>query len=111
MVMALKAELEAGLKQMYGYDVSVYILAELLEITDPRWADTIEVYLNRRRFNLIIEPRYYDAALQIYNRVKSQRNIHGVGLVNTKKIAQYNKAQPRSIATNITSYKITIVLD
>ena len=103
MVMALKQELEAGLKQMFGYDVSVYILAELLEITDSRWADTIEVYLNRRRFNLIIEPRYYDAALQIYNRVKSHRNIHGVGLVNTKKIASYTSCQPKSLASIITS--------
>ena len=103
MVMALKQELENGLKQMFGYDVSVYILAELLEITDEKWADTIEVYLNRRRFNLIIEPRYYDAALQIYNRVKSHRNIHGVGLVNTKKIATYNSSQPRSLASIITS--------
>ena len=106
MVMALKAELEAGLKQMYGYDVSVYVLAELLEITDPRWADTIEVYLNRRRFNLIIEPRYYDAALQIYNRVKSHRNIHGVGLVNTKKISTYTSCQPRSLATIISSENV-----
>lgn len=106
MVVALKNEIEAGLKNMYGYEVGVYVLAELLEITDEKWADTIEVYLNRRRFNLIIEPRYYDAALQIYNRVKSQRNIYGVGLVNTKKIAQYNKPQPRSLASIITSDNI-----
>ena len=106
MVVALKQELEAGLKQMFGYDVSVYILAELLEITDEKWADTIEVYLNRRRFNLIIEPRYYDAALQIYNRVKSSRNIYGVGLVNTKKIATYNNPQPRSLATIISSENV-----
>ena len=103
MVMALKQELESGLRQMFGYDVSVYILAELLEITDPKWADTIEVYLNRRRFNLIIEPRYYDAALQIYNRVKSHRNIHGVGLVNTKKISTYNNCHARSLASIISS--------
>lgn len=106
MVMALKTELESGLKQMYGYDVSVYILAELLEITDPKWSDTIEVYLNRRRFNLIIEPRYYDAALQIYNRVKSHRNIHGVGLVNTKKISTYTTCQPKSLASIITSENV-----
>ena len=105
-VVALKNEIEAGLKNMYGYDVGVYVLAELLEITDEKWADTIEVYLNRRRFNLIIEPRYYDAALQIYNRVKSHKNIHGVGLVNTKKITQYNKPQSRSLASIITSDNI-----
>lgn len=103
MVNALKSELENGLKQIYGYDVSVYVLAELLEITDSRWADTIEVYLNRRRFNLIIEPRYYDAALQIYNRVKGSRNIYGVGLVNTKKIGGYNNPQPGSMASIIKS--------
>lgn len=106
MVIALKNEIEAGLKQIYGYDVSVYVLAELLEITDPKWADTIEVYLNRRRFNLIIEPRYYDAALQIYNRVKNTRNINGVGLVNTKKITEYNTFRPKSLASIITSDNI-----
>ena len=106
MVVALKNELESGLKQMFGYDVSVYILAELLEISDERWADTIEVYLNRSRFNLIVEPRYYDAALQIYNRVKSQRNINSVGLVNTKKISSYTKHQPRSLASIITSENV-----
>lgn len=106
MVVALKSEIENGLKQIYGYEVSVYILAELLEITDDKWSDTIEVYLNRRRFNLIIEPRYYDAALQIYNRVKSQRNIYGVGLVNTKKINEYNNCKNRSLASIITSDNI-----
>jgi len=105
-VIALKQELENGLKQIWGYDVSVYVLAELLEITDPKWADTIEVYLNTRRFNLIVEPRYYDSALQIYNRVKGQRGIYGVGLVNTKKITQYNNPNPQSMAAIIASENV-----
>ncbi|MFI3329797.1 MAG: SbcC/MukB-like Walker B domain-containing protein [bacterium] len=105
-VTALKQEIQSGLKQIYGTEISVYILAELLEITDKKWATTVEVYLGNQRFNLIVEPRYFDAALQVYNRVKSTKQIYNVGLVNTKKISNYNTCSPDSMANIITSENV-----
>lgn len=105
-VTSLKYEIQNGLKEIYGTEISVYILAELLEITDKKWATTVEVYLGGQRFNLIVEPRYFDAALQIYNRVKSSKQIYNVGLVNTKKIANYNTCAPDSMANIITSENV-----
>ena len=98
----LKDQIAQGLKQRYGYDISVHILAELLEVTDPKWQNTVEDYLGVSRFNLIVEPRYFDDALSIYNNVKSNK-VFGVGLVNTKKITQYTRYLPNSMASIIST--------
>lgn len=102
-VKKLQAEIERGVRERYGTDISVHILAELLEITDPSWADTIEDYLGGQRFNLIVEPRYFDEALQVYNKIKDTLNIYGIGLVNTKKLQKFQKNRDRSLASIITS--------
>ncbi len=97
----LQAKIREGIKNRFGVDGSVHVLAELLEVTDPKWVDTVEDYLGAQRFNLIVEPRYFDEALQIFNRLKDQMNLSGFGLVNTKKIAHYINNQPNSLATII----------
>ena len=67
-----------------GFNTKVYILAELLEITDAVWINAIEGYLNSQRFYLVVEPEYYDIALEIYD--KEKETIHTAGIINTKKI-------------------------
>ncbi len=102
-LLSLRDEIQEGLKRIYNYDIPVFIFAELVEITDPKWQDTIEVYLGNRRFNLIIEPRYYDQALQIFARIKDRHPIYGIGLVNTKRITQFSSFEPNSLASIMTS--------
>lgn len=102
-LVALRDEIEEGLKRIYNYDIPVFIFAELVEIQDPAWQDTIEVYLGNRRFNMIVEPRYYDQALQIFARIKDKHPIYGIGLVNTKKINRFNSFEPNSLASIMTS--------
>lgn len=106
MVLKLKQKLEEGLKERFGLEISVHVLAELIEITDSKWQDTIEDYLGQQRFNLIVEPRYFDEALQIYNRFKDSLSIYGIGLVNTKKIQHFTNHQPQSLASIITSENV-----
>ncbi len=100
-LVAIRDEIQEGLKRIYNYDINVHILAELCEITDPKWADTVEILLGNNRFMLIVEPRYYDQALQIFNRIKNRYRIYGVGLVNTKKIGEFTKYDKNSIASII----------
>lgn len=106
MIKKLQSAIEEGVKSRYGVDVSVHILAELLEITQPNWQNTVEDYLGQQRFNLIVEPRYFDEALQVYNKIKDQFNIYGIGLVNTKKIQHFNNHQQSSLASIITSENV-----
>lgn len=99
----MRNEIEEGLKRIYNYDIKVHIFAELCEITDRNWADVVEVFLGNRRFYFIVEPRYYDQALLIYDRIKGRYRLYGVGLVNTKQISKFNTYEPNSLASILTS--------
>ncbi|MDE7334168.1 MAG: AAA family ATPase [Lachnospiraceae bacterium] len=74
----------------------VYILAELLEITDDKWVNAVEGYFNKQKFYLIVEPQYYDVALEVYER--NCRQIHTAGIINTKKIPMADEVNNRSLA-------------
>ncbi len=100
-LVALKQDLEESLKRIYNYDINVHIFCELCEITDQKWADVIEMFLGNRRFNLIVEPRYYDQALQIFARIKDRYRLYGIGLVNTKQISKFNTYEKNSLASII----------
>ncbi len=71
--------------------IEVRPLCEYIEVTDEKWRNALEGYLNNQRFDLIVEPKYFDEALLVYERYKKERNIYGVGLVNTQKL---EKATP-----------------
>ena len=102
-LLQIRSEIEEGLKRIYNYDIKVHIFAEICEITNQEWADTIEIYLGNRRFNMIVEPRYFDQALQIFSRIKDRYRLYGIGLVNTKQIAKYKSYEKNSLASIITS--------
>ena len=103
MITRLRSSIIQGVKDQYNVEINVHILCELLEVTDPAWQDTIEDYLGRQRFNLIVEPRYFDLALSVYNQVKDSLRIYGIGLVNTKKIQKFNQFRSDSLASIIDS--------
>lgn len=96
----LKKEIEKEFAHR-GIEGGVYILAELLEINDPDWLDAVEGYLNKQKFNIIVEPKYYAIALDIYNRNKD--DIQSVGLVNTLKVPVNIEVVEHSLATVVTS--------
>ncbi|MFA7075114.1 MAG: SbcC/MukB-like Walker B domain-containing protein [Candidatus Izemoplasmatales bacterium] len=106
MIKRLQSKIEEGVLKRYGKDIKVHILCELLEITDIDWANTIEDYLGQQRFNLIVEPRYFDEALNVYNQIKDTMNIYSIGLVNTKKIQHFTNYRENSLASIITSDNI-----
>lgn len=103
MIVRLRSAIIDGVKEQYHVDINVHVLCELLEVTDPKWQDTIEDYLGRQRFNLIVEPRYFDLALSVYNQIKDSLHIYGIGLVNTKKIQKFDQFRKNSLASIIDS--------
>ena len=68
-----------------GIDSPVYIFAELISITDKQWTNAIEGYLNTQRFYLIVEPKYYTRALQIYN---ANKRSYSQGIINFRKLPE-----------------------
>jgi uncharacterized protein YPO0396 len=91
----LKQAIEAEFVQR-GLNSEVRIFSELLEVTDKRWQDAVEGYLHSQRFYLLVEPRHYDVALQVYDRIRKE--VHSVGLVNTGKLDLTVSTDPHSLA-------------
>ena len=76
----------------------VYILAELLAITDKSWTNAIEGFLADRRFYLVIEPRHYQLAMEIYY---ANKKIHGQGIVNFAQLPENIDKDHNSLANYI----------
>lgn len=79
------------------------ILCELLEITDDTWRNAVEGYLNTQRFYILVEPDNFDIALGTYDKLRKEKRAFGVGLINTQKLNEYDKAPEGSLATVVTS--------
>lgn len=82
-------------------DSDVRVFADLLEITKPEWQNAVEGYLNTQRFNIIVEPQYYDVAAEVYDRFKAQ--IEGVALINTQALDLKNEPQDNTLASVVSS--------
>ncbi|MBD5494893.1 MAG: cell division protein MukB [Lachnospiraceae bacterium] len=79
-----------------GIHSTVYFLSELLEITDVKWSNAIEGYLNTQKFYLVVEPEYYHVALEVYD--KNRKNIHTAGIINSRKLPVEQEAERDSLA-------------
>ncbi len=93
----IKRELE----RKYDSKIEVRPVCEYLSIEDIKWVNAIEGYLNNQRFDLIVEPKYFDDALLIYEEEKREKRIHGVGLVNTNKLKEVTKINEDSLASKV----------
>lgn len=102
-VEALIEVLNTGLSDRYQKQVRVRPLCELIEVDDELWRNAIEGYLNTQRFDIIVDPSYFDDALEIYEQAKTEMNIYGVGLVNTTKLAAYDQVIDGTLASKITT--------
>ncbi|ADL50603.1 ATP-binding protein [Clostridium cellulovorans] len=84
-----------------GIKSEVRIFSDLLEITDTKWQNAVEGYLNSQRFYIILEPQHYKVALEVYNKIKKE--VHTVGLINTGKLDINSLADMASLAYVIKS--------
>lgn len=62
------------------------VLADALEVRDPKWQRAIEGYLHTQKFNLLVAPEHFEKALSLYDKHKREMGIHGVGLVDAEKV-------------------------
>ena len=79
----------------------VRVFADLLEIVKPEWQNAVEGYLNTQRFNIIVDPQYYDIAAEVYDRMKHQ--IEGVTLVNTQALDLKSEIDEMTLSSVVSS--------
>lgn len=73
---------------------------EYIEILDKTWTNALEGYLNTQRFNIIIEPKYYDVVSKAYQEYKNDHKVYIAGIVNVEKIKE-SEHIPNSMMDNI----------
>lgn len=93
----LRAELGLSAEQ-------VVPLYELLQVPDESWQDAVEGILGRTRFDLLVPPEHYDAAMRLYRRRREEDHLHGVGLPDAARILDNApRAGANSLAAEVTS--------
>lgn len=86
----LRDSIRTGLTKQHGKEIEVHILADLLEVKDPRWINAIEGYLHTQKFYLIVAPEYFVDALKIYDEIKFSKGFYDWGLIDTGKLTARN---------------------
>ncbi len=80
----------------------VVYLCTTLVIPDESWQDAVEGLLGRARFDLLVPPEHYDAAMRIYQRRRLKDHLHSVGLPDTERLLQRSHlAKPGTLAEEV----------
>lgn len=82
-LLALRAFIHDGLTRKYGSAVQVSILADLINITEPKWANVVEGYMRRQKFYLLAEPKYYIEAVGLLKQYTRENKCYHYRVVNT----------------------------
>lgn len=94
--------LNEQLTKHFGKSIEIKPLCEYIEVKDEKWRNALEGYLNSQRFDLIVEPEYFEYALLVYEEYKNKRGIYGVGIVDVAKLAKYgNVALKETLADQL----------
>ena len=86
-----------------GKEVVPKILCELLEVTDEKWRNAVEGYLNTQRFYMIVEEEDFDRVLKIYERLSRSQGLHSVGIINTRGLEKYDSPMENSLSKVVES--------
>lgn len=91
-------ELRNRLHERCGKFVNVHILADLLDVKDERWHNAVEGYLGNNKLQLIVEPKYAKAAMDIYQEMDTKRFFRAAVLDTEKLTKDKHQVQPGALA-------------
>lgn len=94
----VRFELRNRLHERCGKFVNVHILADLLDVKDERWHNAVEGYLGNNKLQLIVEPKYARAAMDIYQEMDTKRFFRAAVLDTEKLTKDKHQVQPGALA-------------
>ena len=94
-------ELRNRLHERCGRFVNVHILADLLDVKDERWHNAVEGYLGNNKLQLIVEPKYARAAMDIYQEMDTKRFFRAAVLDTEKLTKDKHQVQPGALAEGV----------
>lgn len=71
-----------------GQRVTVDYLADVIDFKpgEENWHRSIEAYLGRQKDYLVIDPKFYNQALQFYKLCQNDKEVYGIGIINLGKM-------------------------
>ena len=72
--------------------------ADLLDVKDERWHNAVEGYLGNNKLQLIVEPKYARAAMDIYQEMDTKRFFRAAVLDTEKLTKDKHQVQPGALA-------------
>ena len=86
----------------------VVFLCTVLDIPDQAWQDAVEGALGINRFTLLVPPAQYDAAVKLYRDRRHKDGLHGVALLDTRRMLEHasrntNHTAQDSLASEVTT--------
>ena len=82
-----KILLRRWLKEKTGNDVTVEILADLLEIKTEEWRNAVEGYMGNQKLLLVVEPAYAKVAMEWYQTL-DKKKYSRVAILDTERITK-----------------------
>ncbi len=82
----LKKAIQSGLSEKYNREIEVEFLADVIDITDTDWKNAVEGVLANDRMNIIVQPKCFMDAYQIYKRVHKALGVHEYSVVDLERV-------------------------
>lgn len=99
--------LKDKLFQHFGKQIDVKPLCEYIEVKNEEWRNALEGYLNTQRFDIILDPEYFEYATLVYEEYKNKHGIFGVGIVDVAKLSKYSEVEAGNTLLQYVSFKNT----
>lgn len=93
--------IQRGLYDICGKTIPVHILADRIDIKDEKWRNAIEGYLGWNKLALLVEPKYVQSAMEVYEKMDAKK-YWNISLVDTKRLTeQAHQAKAGALAEEI----------
>lgn len=75
-------------------DAYVKKFCDLVDVNDPNWSNAIEACLGGNRFNVFVNPSYYNEAQSILKDLINTYDFYGVNIVDSERVIAFIQKHP-----------------
>ncbi|WP_180272749.1 ATP-binding protein [Konateibacter massiliensis] len=89
-LMEAKDYIQKELQARCGVEADIYVLADLLQITDSEWQNAVEGYMGNHKLSLIAPPQYTKTAIEIYHSM-DEKKYYKVSVIDSDRVLKASK--------------------
>lgn len=75
-------------------DAKVTVFCDLVNVNDPAWVDAVEACLGQAKFNVFVNPAYYNEAYRILRDIVRRYGFYGLNVVDSDRVEDFIADHP-----------------